>query len=140
MASSPTHRRPMPRNGDLVVARARALIGTRFRPQGRSREGGLDCVGLVAEAVGAADVPRDYALRGSSPDRLAEGLAAVGLRRVEAARCGDVLAMEAGPGQLHLGIFSGSGLIHGDAGLRRVAERPGWPPWPICGIWRTMED
>lgn len=129
----------MPPAGDLIVARARALIGVRFRPQGRSRETGLDCVGLVAEAVGAADVPRDYALRGSSPARLASGLAAAGLRPTDAARPGDVIAMQAGPGQLHLGIFSGTGLIHGDAGLRRVAERPGPPPWPICGIWRKED-
>lgn len=130
----------MRRKGDVVVARARALIGVRFRPQGRSRESGLDCVGLVAEAVSATDVPRDYALRGSSLERLAAGLAAAGLRPVGAARPGDLLAMEAGPGQLHLGIFSGDGLIHGDAGLRRVVERPGPPPWPISGIWRMKED
>jgi len=129
----------MPDTGDAIVARARALLGVRFRPQGRSRASGLDCVGLVAEAVGAAGVPRDYALRGSTPQLLAAGLAAAGLRPAEAARRGDVLAMHAGPGQLHLGIFSGNGLIHGDAGLRRVVERPGTPPWPICGIWRIME-
>lgn len=131
----------MPAAADAVVARARALIGVRFRPQGRTRASGLDCVGLVAAAVGAADAPRDYALRGSSPERLAEALARAGLRPVGTARRGDVLAMVAGPGQLHLGIFSGDGLIHADAGLGRVAERPGPPPWPIFGIWRTlMED
>jgi cell wall-associated NlpC family hydrolase len=129
----------MPRAGDIIVARARALIGVRFRPQGRSRVCGLDCIGLVAEAVAATNVPCDYALRGSSPERLAAGLAAAGLRKVDAARRGDVLAMTAGPGQFHLGIFSGNGLIHGDAGLRRVVERPGPPPWPVLGIWRVAE-
>ena len=85
-------------------------------------------------------MPRDYALHGSSPQKLAAGLAAAGLRRVDAPQPGDVLAMEAGPGQLHLGILSGDGLIHGDAGLRRVVERPGPPPWPVCSIWRMKED
>ena len=129
----------MHRAGDVIVARARSLIGVRFRPQGRSRASGLDCVGLVAEAVAAAKVPRDYALRGSSPERLAAGLAAAGLRPVDAAQAGDVLAMAAGPGQLHLGIFSGDGLIHGDAGLRQVVERPGPPLWPVLGIWRKED-
>lgn len=129
----------MPDAGDAIVARARALIGVRFRPQGRTREAGLDCIGLAAAAVGATAVPCDYRLRGSSPARLAAGLEAAGLRPVDSAQAGDVLAMEAGPAQLHLGVFSGGGLIHGDAGLRRVVERPGPPPWPVLGIWRKED-
>ena len=123
-----------------IVARGRALIGVRFRAQGRSPAAGLDCVGLVAEAIGAGGVPRDYTLRGASPARLAAGLEAAGLRRARAMRAGDVLVMKAGPGQLHLGLWSGTGLIHGDAGLRRVVERPGPPLWPVTGIWRIGED
>jgi len=123
-----------------IVARARALIGVRFRAQGRSAVAGLDCVGLVAEAIGARGVPRDYALRGSSPARLAAALDAAGLHRARVMRAGDVLAMNAGAGQLHLGLWSGTGLIHGDAALRRVVERPGPPPWPVTGIWRIGED
>jgi cell wall-associated NlpC family hydrolase len=122
-----------------IVARARALIGVRFRAQGRS-PAGLDCVGLVVQAIGASEVPRDYALRGTSAARLAAELEAAGLRRVDAMRPGDVLVMNAGPGQLHLGLWSGTGLIHGDAGLRRVVERPGPPLWPVTGIWRIGED
>jgi len=130
----------MPRNGDRIVARARALVGVRFRPQGRARETGLDCVGLAAAAAGVEDVPRDYALRGNSLERLAAELEAAGLARVEVARPGDLLAMEAGPGQLHLGVLSTEGLIHGDAGLGRVVERPGPVPWPILSVWRQRED
>lgn len=130
----------MSSSGDAIVARARALIGVRFRPQGRSRDIGLDCVGLAAAAVGATAVPRDYQLRGASPARLAAGLKAARLLPVDSAEAGDVLAMEAGPGQLHLGIFSGDGLIHGDGGLRRVVERPGPVPWPVLSIWRMRED
>lgn len=121
---------------DEVVARARALIGTRFRPQGRSAADGLDCVGLAAASVGAPDVPRDYALRGGSAARLARELAAAGLRPADRAAPGDVLVLAVGPGQLHLGIFTGAGLVHGDAGLRRVVERPLPLPWPVTGIWR----
>jgi len=130
----------MQRSGVAVVARARALVGVRFRPQGRTPETGLDCIGLVAGALGLDGAPRDYALRGGSAERLWAGLRAAGLSPVERAQAGDVLAMRAGPEQLHLGIFSGDGLIHGDAGLRRVVERPGPIPWPVLGAWRRKED
>lgn len=121
---------------EAIVARARALIGVRFRPQGRSAEAGLDCVGLVAAAIEARDVPRDYALRSAPCARLGAELLGRGLSRAEAPQPGDVLAMASGPGQLHLGILSDSGLIHGDAALRRVVERPGPLPWPLLGAWR----
>ena len=130
----------MTRSPDEIVAAARALLGIRFRPQGRSAPTGVDCVGVVALAVGAGRVPRDYALRGGSPERLAAELEAAGLRRVGAPRAGDVLVMAAGPGQLHLGVFTGTGLVHGDAGLRRVVERPAPLPWPIIHIWRLGPD
>ena len=126
----------MSRSADQIVVAARALIGIRFRPQGRSPETGLDCIGVVAAAIETERVPRDYALRGGSVARLSAGLKAAGLREVAMMRAGDVLVMAAGPAQLHLGIFTGTGLIHGDAGLRKVVERPAPVPWPIIQIWR----
>jgi cell wall-associated NlpC family hydrolase len=130
----------MPARAERIVAQARALIGVRFRPQGRSATTGLDCVGLAAAAAGVRAPPADYALRGGSMMRLAEELRAAGLSEVAEARPGDLLAMTSGPGQLHLGIFTGAGLVHCDAGLRRVVERPGPAPWPVAGVWRVMED
>ena len=121
---------------DEIVARARALVGTRFRPHGRTVAQGLDCVGLVALAVDARNVPRDYALRGGPTARLTAGLRAAGLGMAEEMAAGDVLVLLPGPGQLHLGLFTGNGLIHGDAGVRRVVERPLPLPWPVLGIWR----
>jgi hypothetical protein len=129
----------MTERSERIVARARALTGVRFRPQGRSATSGLDCIGVVGAAIGAPDPPGDYALRGGSAARLGERLAAAGLHPVATARPGDVLVLVPGPAQLHLGIFTGAGLVHGDAGLRRVVERPGPPPWPIAGIWRLGE-
>ncbi len=117
------------------AARARALIGTRFRPQGRGPDG-LDCVGLAAAALGLGETRRDYRLRGGDLARLEAGLAEAGLRPVEEKATGDVIVLRSGPGQLHLGVWTGDGLVHADAGLRRVVERPGAPPWPILGIWR----
>lgn len=121
---------------EAIVARARGLIGVRFRPHGRSAAGGLDCIGLVAAAAGIADVPTGYAMRGGSYERLAEALRVAGLRQCRRRRAGDALALSSGAEQLHLGIWSGDGLVHADVALRRVVERPGEPPWPILGIWR----
>ena len=102
---------------------------------GRGAEG-LDCVGLVALALRAGGyagaVPSGYSLRGGDwglLDRL--------LVRVVEAEPGDVLVMAVGPGQIHLGIRTVGGFVHADAGLRRVVERPGMPPWPLIGVWRV---
>ena len=130
----------MTARSERIVASARTLIGVRFRPQGRSAATGLDCIGLVAAAIGIPDPPRDYPLRGGSATRLRAALAGAGLCAVTEARPGDVLVLAPGPAQLHLGIFTGDGLVHGDAGLRRVVERPGPVPWPISSIWRIGED
>ena len=96
---------------------------------------GLDCVGLVALALRAGgysgEVPSGYSLRGGDLGVLDRVLV-----RVASAAPGDVLLMAAGPGQIHLGIRTAGGFVHADAGLRRVVERPGVPPWPTLGVWR----
>nr|WP_221240040.1 NlpC/P60 family protein [Sphingomonas abaci] len=109
-------------------------MGVPFRLHGRDGAG-LDCVGLAAHALRLA-APSGYPLRGGDAAAVRARLDAV-LRRVEgAAAAGDLLLMRTGPGQLHLGVWTGAGLIHADAGLRRVVERPGAPPWPLLGCWR----
>jgi murein DD-endopeptidase / murein LD-carboxypeptidase len=130
----------MPPRPDEIVARARALIGARFRPQGRSAATGLDCIGVVAVAIGARDVPADYALRGGTVEALAAELVRAGPRAADGPARGDVLLMRPGAGQLHLGIFTGGGFVHADAGLRRVVERPLPLPWPILGSYRIEEE
>ncbi len=122
-----------------VVARARALLGVRFRPHGRGAEG-LDCVGLAAAAFGVSGVPQGYALRGGSAAVLAETVAALGLVPAAAPAPGDLVLLASGPGALHLAIASEDGLIHADAGLGRVVERPGAPPWPVLARWRRPEE
>jgi cell wall-associated NlpC family hydrolase len=121
---------------DEVVARARGCLGARFRLHGRDPATGLDCVGLVAWAHRRGDAPTGYRLRGGSREGYAAMLAAAGLRRVETILPGDVLLCASGPGQFHLGIASEAGLIHADAGLGRVVERPGEAPWPVVSCWR----
>ena len=123
-----------------VVAAARAAIGARFRLHGRDPASGLDCVGLVALAYGAERVPSGYALRGGAPAAVVAQIAACGLAPVEDVAAGDLLLCASGPGQLHLAIDSGGGVIHADAMLRRVVERPGPVPWPVIGRWRLKGE
>ncbi len=126
--------------GQEIAARARTLVGVPFRPQGRSAAYGFDCVGLVAAALGIERVRADYPLRGGSAERLASELERAGLERVDEVGIGDVLVMRSGPEQLHLGIVTDAGLVHADAGLRRVVERPGSPTWQVLGAWRLSAD
>ena len=122
---------------DRIVARARTLIGTPFRLHGRDAETGLDCVGLVALAYARREgIPTGYALRGGSAESFIMMIAALGLtRRRGLPRAGDVLLMQAGPAQFHLGLWMGESLIHADATLRRVVEMPGPLPWIVIGAW-----
>lgn len=122
--------------GEAALARARACIGSRFRPQGRDPATGLDCVGLAGWAYGVA-VPGGYALRSGDAARVREGIAVAGLAAAEGRRPGDLVLLRSGPGQLHLAIDSGTGLVHADAMLRRVVERPDPLPWPVIGRWRV---
>lgn len=116
---------------------ARALVGCRFRPQGRDPASGLDCIGLVgsAFAIPAERIPHDYRLRGDHRAALEGGLM-VHFRRARTAREGDVLLLSVAPGQLHLGIKTDAGFVHAHAGLKRVVETPGEPQWPILAAFR----
>jgi len=119
------------------LERARGAIGARFRLHGRDVANGLDCVGLAGLAYGV-EPPRGYALRSGDAARIEAAAAAAGLARVGDGRPGDLLLFQAGPGQLHLAIASEDGVIHADAVLRRVVERPGRPPWIELMRWRRM--
>lgn len=118
------------------VAAARSVVGSRFRLHGREPASGLDCVGLIAWALDLSDVASGYPLRSGDADAVANLIAAAGLSRADDRRAGDVLLCRAGPGQLHLAIWTGDGVVHADAVLRRVVERPGPVAWPVIGIWR----
>lgn len=124
-----------------IVDRARATVGSRFRLHGRDPALGLDCVGLVAVALERTrDVPAGYGLRSGDVAGVEALLAGAGLRPVQVAEPGDVLLLMAGPGQLHLAIQCGRSIVHADAMLRRVVERPGPIPFPLIGAWRMGED
>lgn len=121
------------------VARALALVGTRFRPQGRDAATGLDCVGLAMAVFGVpvAAVRRDYRLRGDHGEELKVQLARF-FRPVArgAGRPGDLVVSAVAEDQLHLSICTGGGFVHADARLGRVVETPGDPPWAFAGAYR----
>lgn len=123
--------------------RARALVGTRFRPQGREPEFGLDCVGLILCVfdLPADSVRRDYRLRGDHKRELLSGLARA-FRRIAPRMCrpSDVLMLQVAPDQLHLAIASDAGFIHADARLGRVVENSGKLPWPVVAAFRKRKS
>jgi hypothetical protein len=129
--------------GERIAARARALVGLRFRPQGREPEHGLDCVGTAAAAMdlNPTRVRRDYPLRGEHLGAIERELAALGCAAVTGkAATGDVLVCRSAPAQYHLLVCTGDAFVHADAGLRRIVERPMPAPWPVAGVWRLQEE
>ena len=134
----------MSARGDDIASRARSLVGSRFRPQGRDPRLGLDCVGTAAAAAGVASerVRRDYRLRGPGLSEVEHELCDLGCVPVAggAAEPGDVIVCRAGPGQIHIAVATQAGFVHADAGLRLVVERPGPVPWPVLGVWRLAGE
>jgi len=124
-----------------AIAAARGAVGVRFRLHGREPAFGLDCVGLAAVAARAAGftgaIPADYAIRGADPSAAIDATALV---RVAPPAPGDLLLFAAGPAQFHLAILVAGGIVHADAMLRRVVERPGPLPWPLIAAWRFEQE
>lgn len=118
--------------------RARALVGTRFRLQGRS-ELGLDCVGVAIATYGlrGESIRRDYRIRDDHAAEVRDTLGSY-FRRVAAGeiRPGDLMLMRVALDQLHLAVRTAAGFVHAHAGLRRVVETPGLPQWPLLGVYR----
>lgn len=124
--------------GKAIVKRARALLGCKFRPQGRDASTGLDCVGLVLAAYGlpASTVRRDYRLRGDHRTELEREIAVHFTRTNRTEEIGKLMLCNVAPDQLHLAIGCSASFIHADAGIGRIVETPGAPPWPVLSIHR----
>ncbi len=127
-----------------IAARACALVGTRFRPQGRSAKDGLDCVGTVALSAGipADRISRDYSLRGQRLAEIEHQLCDLGCRPVagHVLQLGDVAVCRTGPAQYHMVVITPFGFVHADAALRRVVQRPYPIPWTLESAWRLAEE
>lgn len=124
------------------AARAQALVGTSFRPQGRG-EGALDCVGVVLATYGipAEAVRYDYRLRGNHRRDMEQALA-LHFRRVSRTqlRPGDLMLLAVAKEQLHLAIRTDAAFVHAHAGVRKVVETPGEPEWPLLGVYRKRRS
>lgn len=124
--------------GERAAAAALAAVGAPFRLHGRTTAAGLDCVGLAVLAMRAGGyrgaVPTGYRMR--SDGAAVRAALSAELVPADGTRAGDLLLFAAGPGQAHLAVRAGRGIVHADAGLGRVAERPGADPWPLLAAWR----
>lgn len=122
--------------GNAALARARSLLGVPFRLHGRTPGTGVDCIGLVALACDrVTEAPTGYTLRTTQEVRWIAMLDGMGVR-IDQPEPAALFLLRPGPAQLHLGLWTGTSLIHADAGVRRVVETPGPPRWPVIGIWR----
>ncbi|RYD83943.1 MAG: hypothetical protein EOP61_40760 [Sphingomonadales bacterium] len=132
--------------GGQLAAAAQALVGSRFRLHGRDPATGLDCVGVLAAALGAigreAPLPVAYHLRSRAIPNLAGVAQQCGLVPVEsAAETGDVLLARVGKCQFHLVIAAhGGNFIHAHAGLKRVVIGPLGDDWRVTCHWRLSAE
>lgn len=119
---------------------AMGLVGVRFRLHGRDPATGLDCVGVVAEAMRRAGLepvaPAGYRLRTISITALLRFAETNQFEPSEPADA-DVLLAMVSPVQPHLAIRTPGGFVHAHAGLGRVTCLPGPLPWPTVGSWRV---
>lgn len=109
-----------------VIAAARACDGTPFHHQGRQPGVGLDCVGLLIHAFGAAGYrtadSRGYA-RQPDPAAMRAALERVLVPATGEPRAGDVLYMRINRDPQHLALVTGAGtIIHACANVGRVRE------------------
>lgn len=126
---------------DSFANAAEALLGAPFRLGGCDAATGVDCVGLVACALGPeAAAPEGYALRNSSVEHLLGFAARAGFIAANGAiRRGDLILAAPGPAQHHLIVALGpERFVHAHAGLRRVVRHDGPLPWPERARWRLQ--
>jgi cell wall-associated NlpC family hydrolase len=129
-----------------LVEAAERLVGAPFRLHGRDPATGLDCVGLVAEALRRCGrvplVPGGYRMHALSAGPLLKFAAANGFEPTEGPeRAGDVVLVHIAGLQPHLLLAGRAGeFLHAHAGLGRVVRQPGPCPWAIVARWRLAKE
>ena len=129
--------------GQAIAARAMTQVGTPFRLQGRTPDVALDCVGLVAHAIGAENVVIGYSLKGAKLQFILSYMDSIGLQQLSKLSCihdGDVAIVACRHSQFHLMVRAANGWVHSHAGLRKVVHTPGASPWPIVAVRRMIGD
>lgn len=128
---------------NAIAERALAQIGTRFRLHGRTPHVALDCVGLVAVAIGdlrgTSEIPSGYRIRGTYDARVRaffRPTAFVELPPDAACEAGDILLLGVDSRQQHLAVVAPHGWVHAHAGLRRVVLSPPEADRAILQHWR----
>jgi hypothetical protein len=132
----------------MLAQAAQDLVGVPWRLHGRDPQHGLDCIGLLAAALGHAGppvlLPTGYPLRLARLDGWLPDPASLGFTPAAGpVRPGDVLLIQPGPAQFHLAIAAPQppgGWLHAHAGVRRVVHTPDLPPGSRCGHWRLIPD
>ncbi len=132
--------------GCRIAGRAACLLGVPFRLRGRNADVGLDCIGVVADALACTGhafyVPKDYTLRGDHDGRVFTFFNRACFCLVDAGQTqpGDILLLRPAPRQVHIAIVTPDGAVHAHAGLGRVVLTPLPLPWPVIGHWRYIGD
>lgn len=131
--------------GNAIAEAAEACLGTPFVLHGRDPAAGLDCIGLIEQAIAATGgtprLPRSYALRTSQWAALPAIATGLGFVEVTARlEAGDICLIQPAPAQWHFAVAacSQAGLIEAHAGLRRVVRTPLPYPHPILRRWRWV--
>lgn len=131
---------------DSIIQIARSLIGTPFQHQGRLPGVALDCVGLIVVIARELGLPhfdrQDYA---KNPHRgqLEEALKRQPcLERIETLEPGAVILTRISATPQHVGIFTGTSMIHAWAAAGKVCEHPADDKWKgrIVRVYRMKES
>lgn len=132
--------------GEALAGFAQSLVGCPFRLHGRDPATGLDCVGLVAAALGAVGIqavtPTGYGLRNIGIEQWLPLADRSGLQpSAGPVAAGDVLLIAFPHCQHHLVIAADTQtVIHAHAGLRRVVRQPLDAAWQVEAKWRLMPN
>lgn len=131
---------------EIMIAAARACLGTPFHHQGRRPGVGLDCIGLVIVALRAAGFVvrdrKDYARR---PDghSLTQALLDHGAVPVDEIRSGDILLFRYDQRPQHVAIATDEAhLIHSFAPAGKVVETALGLYWRrrLVGVYRFNQN
>ena len=133
-------------SAEELAAAAEDLVGTPFRLHGRDPATGLDCIGVLAQALRKigqpANLPEAYSMRAQVVPGLEAIAKSCGFAPVEGAFApGDVLFARVGPVQFHLLIAARDcRFVHAQARLRRVVIGELPDSWVIVGHWQLGTD